>query len=177
MNPEKWKVIEGYDEMYEVSTHGRVRSWNNNGNNRKGRRKEPRKLQPAGIRYLTVSLCQQGKGKRCTIHTLVLSAFVGSCPPGLEGCHNDGERTNNHLGNLRWDTHAANMREAIAHGAWAPGGKGEAHNQAKLNEKGVIEMRTLYSRGGITYSELGKRFGVSKSHVCRIVRRKTWRHI
>lgn len=46
----------------------------------------------------------------------MLTAFVGPCPDGMEGCHNDGDPHNNRLDNLRWDTRANNARDAIRHG-------------------------------------------------------------
>lgn len=173
---EKWKAIEGYDKMYDVSTHGQVRSWHKG---KWGRRKEPRMLKPALSKgYPLVCLCKNGRSKTFLVHALVLLAFVGPCPPGLECCHGDDISVNNHLANLRWDTKSANMRDAIKHGLWVPNHiRGEAHGQAKLTEKNVIEIRHLYAGGGITYQELGARFGVSAVNIGLIINRATWVHI
>ena len=46
----------------------------------------------------------------------MLEAFVGPCPKGMVCCHNDGDPTNNRPGNLRWDSYAANFRDAMVHG-------------------------------------------------------------
>ena len=48
-------------------------------------------------------------------HLLVLEAHVSPRPVGLEGCHNDGDPTNNVVGNLRWDTHSANLLDIARH--------------------------------------------------------------
>ena len=46
-----------------------------------------------------------GRGyKTRLVHRLVLETFVGAAPAGMEGCHNDGNRFNKRLENLRWDT-------------------------------------------------------------------------
>lgn len=50
------------------------------------------------------------------VHVLVLEVFVGPCPSGMEGCHANGDPSDNRLVNLRWDTHSANMRDAMRHG-------------------------------------------------------------
>lgn len=50
------------------------------------------------------------------VSQLVLKAFVGPRPRGMEGCHNDGNASNNYLSNLRWDTHHENMRDVERHG-------------------------------------------------------------
>jgi hypothetical protein len=47
---------------------------------------------------------------------MVLEAFVGPSPEGMEACHRDDVPANNHLSNLRWDTHRANLREASRNG-------------------------------------------------------------
>lgn len=57
------------------------------------------------------------------VHRLVLEAFVGPCPEGMEGCHGDGDPTNNSLGNLRWDTATSNQLDKVRHGTH--------HNAAK----------------------------------------------
>src|SRR6266576_6147676 len=45
-----------------------------------------RVLSPDKDGYLQVSIYS----KTLRVHHLVLLAFVGPCPPGLEGCHNNG---------------------------------------------------------------------------------------
>lgn len=49
-------------------------------------------------------------------HRLVLLAFVGPCPEGMECCHRDGNPANNRLTNLRWDTLSANRLDRVRHG-------------------------------------------------------------
>lgn len=50
------------------------------------------------------------------IHVVILTTFVGPRPSGMEGCHINGDPADNRLENLRWDTHASNMQDAIRHG-------------------------------------------------------------
>lgn len=54
--------------------------------------------------------------------------------------------------------------------------KGRRHPQAKLDERAVVEMRQLHA-GGVSLSELARRYSVSKSNVFQIVKRHTWTHI
>lgn len=53
---------------------------------------------------------------RRQVHHLVLCAFVCERPSGMVGCHNDDNPANNTLENLRWDTPAANVADAIRSG-------------------------------------------------------------
>lgn len=57
------------------------------------------------------------------MHRLVLSAFVGPAPEGMEALHRDGSRANNRIANLAWGTHAQNQRDQLAHGTHAHASK------------------------------------------------------
>ena len=48
-----------------------------------------------------------------TVHSLVMEAFVGPCPPGRLVCHEDGNFWNCHLENLRYDTSVSNRKDLI----------------------------------------------------------------
>jgi len=50
------------------------------------------------------------------VHRLVLEAFAGPCPDGMEACHGDGDPTNNRRLNLRWDTRSSNQLDTVRHG-------------------------------------------------------------
>lgn len=174
MSHEIWKEVPGYP-MYEVSTHGRVKSWYNSG---WGRRKEPRMLKttPDIKGYPRVRLCENGVPETFKIHRLVLLTFVGPCPEDWEGCHNDGKPMNNHLENLRWDTRKGNSRDMFIHGT-CHSMPGEKHPRSKLNESQVREIRRLYSTGKYTCKTLGNQFEVSSSLISYIINHKRWSHL
>ena len=62
--------------------------------------------------------CTVDLGKRNTrfVHRLVLEAFVGPCPDGMECRHLDGNPGNNRLENLAWGTPKENAADSIRHG-------------------------------------------------------------
>ena len=116
---ERWLSIPGYEGIYEVSDHGRVRGLDreiNRGASGKlrihGQILKPQPLR----RYRAVRLKVHGRKRVALIHRLVLEAFVGPCPEGMEACHWDGDPTNNRVENLRWDTRSANARDRVRHG-------------------------------------------------------------
>lgn len=66
--------------------------------------------------YCRVNLDLNGKNYSKLVHQLVLAAFAGPRPPGMESCHYpDYDKTNNRISNLRWDTHAENSADAYRH--------------------------------------------------------------
>ena len=118
--PETWKPVVGYEGYYEVSDHGRVRSVDRISKNKNGHLRrlsgQTRKTWKNKDGYPSVTLKVNGVQSNHYVHRLVLLAFVGQPPEGAEGCHNDGDRTNSHLENLRWDTRSENMYDMVRHG-------------------------------------------------------------
>lgn len=116
---ERWLAIPGYEGRYEVSDLGRVRSVDRLHTCKSGevRRYKGKllKLTPAkDSGYVRVAL---GNGSdKPTVHTLVLRAFVGPPPEGMEGCHENDIKHDNRLVNLRWDTRLANILDKIRNG-------------------------------------------------------------
>lgn len=168
--PEIWKPIPDFPG-YEVSDHGRVRSYRRRGN------KPPLILRlTLSEGYPRVNLCRDGKSYRIRVHRLVLLVFVGPCPPGMESCHNDGIRTNIALTNLRWDTLSNNQLDRRKHGNLYCGPIGEKRWGAKLIDAQVIKMREMYTQG-YGARKLSKAFGISTCQVWQIVNRRKWRHL
>lgn len=117
---EQWKPVVGYEGLYEVSDHGRVRSLDRavRGKDKRTQKIKGAILKPTkGLdgRY-RMSLYRDGERKGALPYRLVLEAFRGPCPPGHEACHWDDDPMNNRLDNLRWDTPSGNQRDRVRNG-------------------------------------------------------------
>lgn len=123
--------------------------------------------------YRLVQLRKDSKYHHCYIHRLVLLAFIGPCPEGMEGCHEDGNRDNNQLSNLRWDTHKNNQADRLRHGT---DNRGEKHNLVKLTNTQVLQIRKSRKQF-ITYQEIADKYGVSRRLIGKIIKRQLWTHI
>lgn len=173
-SPEEWRQVSGF-KFYEVSNYGRVRSLDKprigQGGGKKGRmlsllvRERVRFSGEKKPVHIQVNLCQSGTQIAELVHRLVLSAFVGSAPDGKEGCHNDGDATHNHLGNLRWDFPVGNHKDMSRHGTRAAG---ERHGLAKLTNADVESIRAARAAGEMTKS-IATRYGVTSGHIRQIV--------
>lgn len=177
-NQERWLPVVGYEGLYEVSDMGRVKSVARV-IQRKGGRVNPipeKILKPVMCRrYPGVSLYRAGSQlKTPTIHTLVMTAFVGPCPEGMQVAHNNGDRTDNRLENLRYATPLENSGDKFEHGTVL---RGEQFSFAKMTEQTVLEIRRLYETGKFSQQSLADKFGINQTNVSQIVRRKTWTHI
>jgi len=180
MNNEFWKDIPGFEGIYAASTQGRVRSLKRIAIRSDGRtQKVPGRIlkqQKNDNNYLCVRLSKNKSSKIYRVHRIVLITFVDVfCLKGfLDACHNDGDKQNNFLDNLRWDTRRNNHADKIKHGTHVYGSRSTL---SKLTEEEVAEMRRLVTLGLKTQKELVEMFGVTKSNVSAIIRRKTWKHV
>jgi hypothetical protein len=170
---EVWKEIAGYEGLYEVSNFGRMRSLDRIGNHaiygdfvKKGQILTPCKTSG----YPSYKLRLNKRTNTVYAHRIVLNTFVGQCPKGMEGCHNDGNKNNPRLDNLRWDTSKNNKLDMVAHGT---DGKGERASMAKLTTIQVLEIRNSSERNGV----LAKKYGVGTSTISLIIHRKNWTHL
>jgi hypothetical protein len=112
-------------------------------------------------------------GKVIYLHRLVAVAFLGPPPfPEAEACHDDGNPRNNRADNLRWDTHAENMRDIARHGRRAYG----VRAGGVLPDTEALELRNRADAGS-NKRELAEEYGVSVTTVYRLWRRSHWRHL
>lgn len=100
MNKEKWKPVVGYEGLYEVSSHGRVKS---------ARRGIVMKQGHNADGYPVVGFSVNGRHKTLTVHRLVAKAFIDNKEDLPEVNHIDEVKTNNHVENLEWVTHRENL--------------------------------------------------------------------
>jgi hypothetical protein len=105
------------------------------------------------------------------VHRLVVMAFIGPIPDGLQVNHKDGNKTNNSISNLEIVTQAENMRHAVLHGLRPSGSR---HCFAKLNESQVRKIRDLRT-SGMGPKAISDLFGVSSSNISNICAGRIWR--
>lgn len=110
---EKWLPVVGWESLYEVSNQGKVRSLDRRVDFPDGRKSYMKKgremfLWKAKSGHLTVRLNFEAKSKTFYVHRLVLEAFVGPCPEGMECLHGRNGVEDNSVSNLRWGTSSEN---------------------------------------------------------------------
>jgi hypothetical protein len=119
----KMKPIPGFPG-YQVTDDGRV--WSD----RTSRWLKP---SPNSHGYQVVGLQADGRQYTRGVHVLVALAFIGPRPGRLVVCHGNGDRSDNRLVNLRYDTRSANMKDAVRHGT-CKGGPGRGRKGPYLRD-------------------------------------------
>ena len=113
---EEWRPVVGYEGLYEVSSHGRVRSLDRVTTYMDGRRVAYQgrvlALSDNGYGYAVVTLSRGRRDKKVRlVHSLVMESFDGPRPTGFDICHRDNDKRNNRPENLRYDTREGNLAD------------------------------------------------------------------
>ena len=170
---EEWRAVPGYEGLYEVSDLGRVRSLDRalpyvHASGKQCTRRLPGvTLRPAidSAGYLSVCLKHHVSTR---VHWLVLAAFTGPRPKGMQCLHNDGDRLNNVLPNLRYGTRSENMVDLFHHG------------HRKLSREQVLAIRAARDTGSFNSKmrhRLAAEFKVSLSTIQDVVKGRAYTYV
>lgn len=147
-----WKDIP--DTNYLASRYGEIKS-----------KKRNKVLKPSLVSgYESVSV----HGKRKFVHRLVLLAFSGFPETGFEACHKDGNRRNNRIENLRWDTHKNNLKDNRLNGTSLLGQK---NHKSKISDKQAEVVAKIYCL--VRMKDLKKHYNLSDVNISHISLGKT----
>jgi len=138
-------------------------------------------VRRTGESYLRVGLDSPSGGRKTRyIHQLVMQAWVG-LPPSRqhEINHKDGNPRNNCLTNLEYISHAQNLLHGYAQNGtvvWNRGLAGQNDHlpkgqriHRKTTDAQVREIRIDWKAGSMTRVEIGKKFGVSRAQINKII--------
>jgi HNH endonuclease/NUMOD4 motif len=127
-----WLPVAGYEDRYEVSSTGLVWSLRRNRLLKAAPGKKTRG-------YLYVGLWDGKRSRTRKVHLLVLAAFRGPRPPGMQARHWDGDHQNNDESNLSWGTPGENALDNVRNGVHNQARKDccpECHGPYKVNANG-----------------------------------------
>ena len=114
---EIWKPIKNYEDKYEISNLGRVKSlqrWS--GTKFYNREKVLNLYTNKKNGYVYVWLTKNSKGKNFRVHRLVAETFIKNPNNYTDINHKDCDRTNNCINNLEWCTKSYNVRYSFKYG-------------------------------------------------------------
>lgn len=130
--------------------------------------------------YLVLNLSKNARARLHVVHQVIARAFLGPQPHGIEVDHVNARKTDNRLANLEYVTPQENDRRATVMGLKASGDRngsrtkpqcfkrGERHYAARLSNLDVKKIKRLV-RGGRSQTSVACEFGISPTHVCKIM--------
>ena len=146
MKNEIWKDVIGFEDKYQISSYGRIKS---------KKRIVPTWNGTKTIQEKILKLKIQSNGyikhpKLGLVHRLVARAFIPTNDYNLVVNHKDGNKQNNYVDNLEWCTQKANVLHAIKIGLVNNETKRKMSEKAKLRVgkknscwRGYINMYSL----------------------------------
>lgn len=170
---EIWKVITGYEGLYDVSNYGRVRSYRRT----KGHLFKILKHGVNKTGYCFVILRKNKHSEYIFIHRLVAIAFIDNPQNKPFVNHKDFNTKNNLYNNLEWVTSHENSLYSANNGRMKTWNrlKGEQSGRHKLTWLQVDEIRRiLENKNRLSYGKIGAMFGVSAAAISLIDRNINW---
>lgn len=156
---EEWRDIVGYEGLYQISNHGRVKSlghdiWH------PGRILKPQ-LDGKG-NYFQIVLHRNKDTKHFSVHRLVAEVFIPNPDNLPQVNHKDECKTNNHVENLEWCTIQYNSRYGNASRRQLDSRK---KSGGKSAEKAVIQYDLNGNKMAeyISIIEAARKIGCSKA--------------
>lgn len=172
---EQWKDIPETDGYYQISNHGRIRSWKNG---RWGKRQSPKIMKLGYCRngYKRYKVLIDDKLQNFSVHRMVAEAFIPNPENKPQVNHIDTDKANNHVSNLEWCTQSENMIHRGDMGV-ANYKRGEDLSSSIFTEKQVKHIRNTYKENDITQREMAEYYDCSQSTIAAIITRRSWGHI
>ncbi|CAB4120783.1 NUMOD4 [uncultured Caudovirales phage] len=178
---ERWAPIAGWEGVYEVSDHGRVRSLARDFGDKAGRRRPTSgriiKQRTNKEGYVLTCLSAFGRPRKTiTVHRLVAGAFIPN-PDSLPFVnHKNSDRTCNIHTNLEWCTHAENVAHAKQAGRLTGRPPMYRSDKRALSDDQVREVRRLFA-SGVAERRLAAQFKVGPTAISGIVRGRSYRDV
>lgn len=178
---EIWKDVVGYEDRYEVSNFGGVRSksYMKYGKNMHGvisfmTRAKTLSLGTHTDGYKQVSLCKNGTRTTFKVHRLVAFAFIHNPENKPQINHKNSVRWDNRVENLEWCNNQENIVHSYSSGSNS--NAGELHPRNVLNNSLVYEIRRLYD-SGVRCIEIANRLHLKVATVEKAAWRVNWKHL
>lgn len=175
---EEWREIEGYEGYYEVSNLGKVRSLDRKVFNPKSGMAIRRGclLQPntnhKGYKY--VGFHKNGvRSGLLFVHKLVARAFILNPENKPQVNHKDGDKLNNAVWNLEWNTDAENQKHAKDNFLKS---RNENHKDSVLTNEQVLFLPRLFEIG-MNQGMIAKIYGVDRHVIMNILKGVSYRQI
>lgn len=168
LEDETWKDVVGWENSYEVSNLGRIRTKERIATNKRGFTSAIRtKLKVAyidGDGYQRISLYEDGRTQLLGVHRVVASAFIPN-PDGFPQVnHKNGDKADNRVENLEWVTNTQNIQHSIQLGLRDP--KSGRRPIVCIDDNTHFDsVASLHRHIGGSYNELVHLFNSSNSNV------------
>lgn len=121
-------------------------------------------------KYLMVRLYQDKKAKSFDVHKLMAMTFLDYPKNGYQVCHNNGNRTDCRLENLRVDTVSGNQLDRSIHGT---SNRGEGHGLNKYSLDTIKKIKKMLAQNDLC-ANISKVTGINQTYIRSIKNGYKW---
>jgi len=183
---EIWVDIIDYEDYYQVSNFGRIRSKNRVHKGRNRFSEFERKLKGRIVKttserngYKSIELYKNGNGRRQSVHRIVIESFDGRIPDGLIVHHKDEIKQNNHLSNLELTDYVTHNNHH-SHPSWNKGIKTKKETQIKMivsRTKAQLKKSNIahdLKKQGLTVKEIANIMDFTGRHIYDLLNKRDY---
>lgn len=169
----RWRAVEGYEGIYEVSDTGYVKRLErvSNGQTLKELIMKPQKSRNG---YMRVGLVKDGYQTIALLHRVVAKAFIENTEGKPQINHKDGNKENNTVANLEWCTAKENIAHIYAELGGRKALKGVENPSNVYTEEEIIRVLHLRFNEKKLYREIADVTGMHKQYVGLICKGTRW---
>lgn len=175
---EIWKDIIGYEGLYQISSLGRVKALPKTLQYSDGRlyhyKEKILKYSTGTSGYPTLHFYSlEGVRETCMIHRLVASAFIPNIDNKPTINHMDGNKQNNSVSNLEWNTYTENQEHARLTGLHKGTPSKLDSKLAKLGKEDIIDILTNCKKRvtGVMQKDFAEKYNVSTTCIESVFKR------
>lgn len=177
---EEWKPIVGWEDLYQISSFGRVKALKRYvPHYRGGLALMKEKIIKLNDRrgYLGAHLFRSQMDKaKFGVHRLVALAFIPNVENKSTVNHIDTNKKNNFYKNLEWASHSEQQIHALNNGLRNKT-IGENSNLSKLKKEDIFNIRDLYEKSRLSVNELSEKYKIGKNNIRNIINKTTWKYL
>jgi hypothetical protein len=160
---ENWKDIQDYEDLYEVSSTGKIRRKERTLVYKNGKifhyKLKELTLLTGKDGYLKINLHKNSKLRTFRVNRLVAIHFIPNPSNLSQVNHEDGNKLNNNDWNLKWCDTYQNLSHSYETGL----------KKIKLTKGQVVEIKDMYKNTKLTQKQIGIKYGVQKEHINGII--------
>lgn len=167
---EVWKKIDFADKHYEISNHGRVKSFVSDTGGKILKGMDVRGFQ-------TVGIVVNAEKKQFCVHKLTAEFFIQKEDNNQTVViHKDWDKSNNQISNLEWVTSEVSYQRTHKKILDEQRRSGHIVTNSKLKPEDIVLLKTMLNKG-IKQNVIARLFAISEMQVTRIKRNENWSHI
>lgn len=148
---------------YRIHSNGLIESCIERGSNLPTSEwRELKQIYDKACGYMIVTLCKEGKKKNKRVHRLLCEAFLPNPHNKKHVNHIDGNKLNNYLTNLEWNTPKENAIHAVRTGL--------CDERRKAQELSVIQysLEGDYINTHVSIHQAGRNTGVNYQNIHKV---------